>query len=139
VKYLLDTNVVAEATRASPRPSVLRRLAEHTGAMAIASPTWHELVYGVARMADGRRESFLRDYIEEAVRATLPIVDYDARAAEWHANERARLAREGKPTAFVDGQIAAIAAVNDLVLVTANTRHFVPFRGIPIEDWASDD
>ena len=36
---------------------------------------------------------------------------------------------------FADGQIAAIAAVNDLLLVTRNTADFAYF-GIEIEDWA---
>ena len=39
----------------------------------------------------------------------LPILDYDRRAAEWHARERARLEAAGSPAPFVDAQIAAIA------------------------------
>lgn len=34
-----------------------------------------------------------------------------------------------------DGQIAAIARVNDLVLVTANMRDFRPFEGLSVQDW----
>jgi tRNA(fMet)-specific endonuclease VapC len=41
----------------------------------------------------------------------------------------------GRPAVFVDGQIAAIAAVNGLILVTANTRDFRRFRDLSIEDW----
>jgi tRNA(fMet)-specific endonuclease VapC len=35
----------------------------------------------------------------------------------------------------VDGQIAAIAIVNDLVVVTANVTDFARFEGIDIEHW----
>jgi predicted nucleic acid-binding protein len=35
-----------------------------------------------------------------------------------------------------DGQIAAIADVNELTLVTANPRDFRRFEGLKIEDWS---
>jgi tRNA(fMet)-specific endonuclease VapC len=37
--------------------------------------------------------------------------------------------------AFVDGQIAAIAKVNGLVLVTRNTSDFEKFSGLKLENW----
>ncbi len=40
------------------------------------------------------------------MRATLPILPYDERAAEWHGEERARLKRSGRIAPFADGQIA---------------------------------
>ena len=67
--------------------------------------------------------------------ASLPIFDYDQRAAEWHARERARLAKVGQSPPFVDGQIAAIARVNDLTLVTRNQRDFRWFEGLRLERW----
>jgi predicted nucleic acid-binding protein len=62
---------------------------------------------------------------------------YDEAAATWHARERTRLESIGRPTPFADGQIAAIASVNELVLVTANTRDFAPYKGLAIEDWST--
>jgi predicted nucleic acid-binding protein len=41
----------------------------------------------------------------------------------------------GQAASFADGQIASIAAVLDLRLVTANRRDFAPFEGVRIEDW----
>jgi tRNA(fMet)-specific endonuclease VapC len=67
----------------------------------------------------------------------LPILPYDEAAAEWHAMERARLAALGRTLPFVDGQIAAIAQTNNLVLVTANAVDFRDFAGLTIEDWRS--
>ena len=49
----------------------------------------------------------------------MTILPYDHVAAAWHGVERARLEAEGTPAPFVDGQIAAIAKRNDLILVTA--------------------
>jgi tRNA(fMet)-specific endonuclease VapC len=61
---------------------------------------------------------------------------YDDAAAAWHASERARLEDQGKPPSFVDGQIASIARVNALIVVT-NVRHYERFEGLSIEDWRS--
>ena len=68
--------------------------------------------------------------------SSFPVLDYDRAAADWHAAERARLVADGQTPPLTDGQIAAIAAVNDLVLVTSNIRDFQNFQGIRLESWA---
>jgi tRNA(fMet)-specific endonuclease VapC len=65
----------------------------------------------------------------------MPILDYDELAAEWHAAERARLVARGETPPFADGQIAAIAQVNDLTLVTFNDVDFRRFDGLRILVW----
>jgi predicted nucleic acid-binding protein len=37
----------------------------------------------------------------------------------------------------VDGQIAAVAHVHGLVLVTTNETHFRGFRGLQVENWST--
>ena len=81
------------------------------------------------RLPDSRRRDFLTDYLN-MIYVELPILAYDTRAAEWHARERARLAATGRTPPFVDGQIAAIAAVNQLTLVSRNVRDFTIFDGL---------
>jgi len=63
------------------------------------------------------------------------ILPYCDRAAEWFAVERARLTTLGRTPSYPDGQIAAIARVNDLVLVTRNVSDFADFDGLPLENW----
>ena len=104
--------------------------------MAIPAPVWHELRFGCARLPRSRRRAAIERYLEEVVRASLPILDYDQTAADWHAIERERLAAKGNPTSFVDGQIAAIAYVNDLILVTANTRDFEQYENLDVRSWS---
>ena len=135
LKYLLDTNIVSEPLRSSPSRTVLRRLASHEGVTAIASIVWHELQLGCARLPVSRRRDAIERYLEDVVLASFPILDYDRAAAEWHARERVRLEAAGKTPPFVDGQIAAIACVNDLVLVTANKVDFRGFKGLRVEGW----
>jgi len=135
LKYLLDSNIVSEPTRPSPNPHVLGKLREHRGELGIASVAWHEMLFGVERLPQSRKRTAIEDYLFEVVRANMSILPYDATAAEWHASQRARLTAIGKTPSFIDGQIAAVAKVNGLVMVTANRAHFERFEGLPIEDW----
>jgi tRNA(fMet)-specific endonuclease VapC len=135
IGFLLDTSTVSAAMWKRPDEQVLTRLREHGAESAICAPVWHELQFGVHRMPRGRRRTALQAFLEEVVRPTLPVLPYDERAAEWHAEERARLERLGRLSPFVDGQIAAIAVTNGIPLVTANTSDFRPFKGLKLIDW----
>ena len=135
LKYLLDTNVVSEPLRPNPAPRILRRLRRHEGEMAIPSIVWHELQFGCLRLPRSRRRTAIESYLHDVVLASFPILDYDRAAAEWHALERARLAAVGRTPPFIDGQIAAIARVNDLALVTSNRAGFRGFKGLRLAVW----
>jgi len=84
--------------------------------------------------ASRRRDAIVR-YLDEVVLATMPILGYDKAAADWHATERARLMSRGETPAFADGQIAAIAHVNDLSLVTFNDADFRRFHELRVVTW----
>lgn len=114
----------------------MRRLGEHEGQVAIAAPVWHELRFGCARLPPSRRRNVIERYIEDVVLASFPVLNYEREAADWHARERARLSASGRKPPFVDGQIAAIASVNGLTLVTSNTSDFREFRDLKVCAWA---
>jgi tRNA(fMet)-specific endonuclease VapC len=135
LKYLLDTNIVSEPLRPKPRRGVVRKLGRHEEEMAIPSLVWHELLYGAARLPVSRKREAIERYLEEVVLTSMPILDYAREAAEWHASERARLTARGEMPAFVDGQIAAIAVVHNLTLVTLNVRDFSRFDGLTVVRW----
>jgi len=137
VRFLLDTNALSEPLRPAPKATFVRKYRKHAGELAIGSVTWHEALYGVARLAEGKRRRAVERYLREVVAATMEILPYTAAAAEWHATERARLGVRGRNMPFADGQIAAIARVNGLVLVTANERDFRDFEGLQVENWLS--
>jgi tRNA(fMet)-specific endonuclease VapC len=133
--FLLDTNVISEPLRPIPNEKLLARIREHENRLAIPSVVWHELLYGMARLPESRRRTAIEQYLFEVVRPTIPILPYDEHAARWHASERVRLTTLGRPLSFADGQIAAIATVEGLTLVTANTADFTPFEGVEIVNW----
>jgi tRNA(fMet)-specific endonuclease VapC len=136
VRALLDTNALAEAVRPAPNPGFLKKLRANEAKVAIASVTLHEALYGVERLPEGNRKEILRAYVRDVV-AKMPVLPYDAPAAEWHARERVRLEAAGRPMPYADGQIAAIAFVHALTLVTANVRDFRSVKGLHVEDWRS--
>ncbi|MYG41499.1 MAG: type II toxin-antitoxin system VapC family toxin [Nitrospira sp. SB0677_bin_15] len=74
-------------------------------------------------------------YIEDVVLASFPVLDYDQEAADWHALERAQLEAAGKTPPFIDGQIAAIAHVNELILITSNPTDFRAFKELQVRNW----
>jgi tRNA(fMet)-specific endonuclease VapC len=105
LRYLLDTNTVSEPTRPSPNPNVLLKLREHRGELGIATVVWHELLFGWERLPQSRKKK----------------------------QSRARLTAIGRPPSFLDGQIAAVAKVNGLILLTANLAHFECFDDLIVE------
>ncbi len=116
---------------------MLARIEEHEGEIATCSVVWHELRYGAARLPASKKRRAIETYLEDVVRRALPILPYDEESATWHARERARLGRRGRPPSSGDGQIAAIARVNDLVLVTTKVNDFRRFERLSVHDWSS--
>jgi tRNA(fMet)-specific endonuclease VapC len=73
-----------------------------------------------------KQEKFLRPY------ATLP---FDNAAAKVFGRIRAELEQQGLPIGPYDLQIAAIAMVHDLIVVTHNLKEFERIKDLKIEDW----
>ena len=135
MKYLLDTNVLSESVKTSPQKSVLKLTERHQREIVTAAPVWHELFYGCQRLSGSRKREILETFLHDVLKPNMIILPYDERAAEWHAKERARLTSLAQMPSFVDGQIAAIAKVNSLILVTRNTSDFKKFSGLKLENW----
>jgi tRNA(fMet)-specific endonuclease VapC len=102
---------------------------------ATATVVIHEMLYGCLRLPLSKKRQDIEDYINNVILAQLPLFDYNLQAAQYHAQERARLSKVGKTPAFIDGQIASIAVINDLILVTNNVADFQDFDGLQIENW----
>jgi tRNA(fMet)-specific endonuclease VapC len=133
-QYLLDTNILSEPARPLPNARVLYKLDVYRSEVVVCSVVVHELLHGCLRLPESKRREFLWNYIHESV-LNLPVFDYDLKAAQWHAQERARLSKIGKTPSFVDGQIASIAFCNNLILVTNNVSDFQDFDNLNLENW----
>jgi tRNA(fMet)-specific endonuclease VapC len=138
LKYLIDTNVVSEPEQTRPNAQVIERLEQHRAHIAIAAVTWHELLFGYHRLPGSRRKQRIGQYLFQVVYPAFPILSFDETAAAWFAERRAQLSLRGRTPTFVDGQIAAVAAVNNLVLVTRNVGDFADYPDLVVENWFRD-
>jgi len=135
LRYLLDTNVLAEPLAREPDELLLQRLERYQSQCATAAPVVHEIRYGIELLPPSRRQEAYERYLEEVVLQLYPVLPYDQRAAARHARERARQHALGVKRPYFDGLIAAIALVNGLVVVTANVRDFMHYEGLVVESW----
>lgn len=135
LRYLLDTNILAEPLRPSPNELILEHLKRHEEEIAIASVVWHEMWFGCHRLPISARRAAIEAYLTHVVAPAIPILPYDREAAAWHARERARLTAVGRTPPFADGMIAAVAWTNNLELVTFNLDDFRSFEGLQCVNW----
>ena len=133
--FLLDTNVLSETLRPQPDSGVMHGLKRHRRELSTAAPVIHEILCRALRFPARAKRKAVMHGVEHVFRKTLDVLPYDRRAAEWHARQRARLTNEGRTPAYVDGQIAAIAAVNGFTLVAHSVAGFAAFEGLTAEDW----
>ena len=131
--YLLDTNVVSESMRVEPDRRLDSRVRMHEAICVMAAPSIEELAFGIARLPASDRRDFLQRALDGALERFI-VLPYDTAAALWLGREQARLAAIGRPLARIDGQIAAIAVINNLTLITRD-RDFGRFADLRTENW----
>lgn len=128
--FLLDTNAwIALLKNQAGVVAGVRRAG--LDALYLCSPVWSELWFGAC---NSERVAENQARIRELV-VHVPSLPFDDRAAEHCGEIRALLARAGKPIGPYDLQIAAIARVADLCLVTRNVSEFSRVPHLTVENW----
>ena len=135
MRFLLDTNIISEPLKPEPNRKIINLLKVHGRSIAIASVTYYEMLFGYLRLVESRKRDAIETFVRREIEEKLPILPYDEEAAYWHALEVARLSKVGRPQPHLDSQIAAIAAVNNLTLVTRNITDFQHFQNLTLENW----
>lgn len=131
---LPDSNIVSEIAKAQRCERVVQKYRENLPNMMLAITVWHELLYGLYNMPNGKRKQDLAFFINNQV-SRIPIVDYTIECAEIHAQIRADCRKKGKTLSFSDSQIASTALANHAILVTRNVNDFKDIDGLMIENW----
>jgi len=134
-RYLLDINTLSEPIKDKADAQVVARIHQHAFEVVTAAQVLFEILQGAHRMPDSRRKSRIFEYLNDFVLPNVPVLAYDETAATRHGEESARLILQGKTAPFIDGQIAAIARTNHLILVTRNTADFRHFDALKVENW----
>jgi predicted nucleic acid-binding protein len=124
---VLDTNVLSEALRPEPEPSVLDWLGNQPRASLFTTTvTRGELLYGIRLLTDGRR----RRGLWEAARKIFDedfagqVLSFDSDAADMYAHIAASRRMAGKPISQFDAMIVAMARSRGASLATRNVKDF---------------
>ncbi len=133
-RYLLDTNILSEATKPAPSESLTAWLANQSDDdLHVSSLTIAEIRRGILEKPKGKKRDQLDAWFAgpEGPQSLFSgrVLPFDERAAlVWgRLMSEGRLA--GKPRSDLDMIVAAVAEVNDCLLVTDNEKHF---PGIPV-------
>jgi predicted nucleic acid-binding protein len=135
---VLDTNVVSELMHKAPEPRVVSWVDGFTASdVLITAVTAAELLYGVARMPEGRRKRELHLTVEGLLKEDFEdqILPFDAPAATHYAEIVAARERAGHPISMADGQIAAICRNWSAGLATRNVDDFVDIGVDAVNPW----
>ncbi len=135
---ILDTNVVSELMRGEPSEVVVEWVDRQPGDdLYLSAITLAELLYGIARLPDGRRRTTLAQQLEAMV-----VDDFDHRVSAFDESAAAHYAdivvvreRAGRPISSADAQIAAICRSRGAVLATRNTGDFLGTGITVVNPW----
>jgi predicted nucleic acid-binding protein len=123
VKYIVDANLLSEATKPDPAPQVLEWLRLNEQNLAVTPVVLGELEYGVLLLPASRRKKQLELWFEK-IRSTAHCLDFDSKAASSWAHLLAHLKSNGHAMPIKDSLIAASAIAHNLTVATRNTRDF---------------
>ncbi|HBE58729.1 MAG TPA: nuclease [Cyanobacteria bacterium UBA11149] len=138
--WVLDTDCVSLLLERHPQVS--RRVAEVGAEVAISIVTVQELFNGwVVRINSAREvEDIVRLYGKlsrtVALFGRVRVLGFDEKAGEIFQRLLTENSRLSKQRLQKDMRIAAIALVNNAVIVTRNYRDFSQVPGLKIEDWS---
>jgi toxin FitB len=124
---ILDTNVLSEIMKASPIPRVMEWWSQqHSSDIFTTTVTMAEILYGIELLPKGRRRDSLRNEAEVVFAQDLDghILPFDEDAAHAYSRIAAIRRQQGRPIAYFDAQIAAIAISRSASLATRNTADF---------------
>ena len=121
--YLVDANVLSEATKPSPEVKVLEWLRANEAELAVDPVILGEIHFGIDRMPPGQRRKRFELWFAEGVE-NLVCLPIDAATGIRWAQLLAKLRASGNAMPFKDSLIAATALVHDLTVATRNIRDF---------------
>lgn len=132
-RYLLDTSIISNVVKPRPSESLMSWMSmQHDEDLFIASLTVAEIRRGILEKPRGKKRDILDVWFSgpEGPQALFAgrILSFDDKAGLIWARLMADGKTTGKPRSAMDMIIAAIAAVNDCVVVTDNEKDFAGIK-----------
>ena len=121
--FLVDANVLSEATRPDPDPKVLRWLIRHEQEIAVDPIILGEILFGILLLPRGKRRTRLQQWFQAGVKR-IHCLSWDAATGLRWARLLADLRAAGRAMPIKDSLIAATALTHGIAVVTRNRRDF---------------
>ncbi len=132
MKYLADALVLGELTRRTPSPRVVEWLRAHEAELVVDPFALGQLQHGILLRPRGKQRTALERWFATGA-SRLPVVPFDAEAAQAWAALLARLRRAGLSMPVTDSLVAAIALAHGFTVVSRNRTEFEK-AGVPVVD-----
>jgi hypothetical protein len=136
VRFLVEANVLGEATKPAPKERAIEWLRVHEPEIAVTPIVLGELRFGILLLPKGRKRSALERWFDDGA-GRLQCLGWDADTGREWAKLLARLRAAGKAMPIKDSLIAATAIQHGLEIVTRNRADFVN-AGVRIVDPFAD-
>jgi predicted nucleic acid-binding protein len=120
---VLDTNVVSEAMKPEPHPSVRAWLNDQAAeTLYLASVSLAELLFGIAALPKGKRRELLAQALDGLLGLFRDrVLPFDTDAARRYAELAVTAQAQGRALPIPDGYIAAIAASRGFIVASRDT------------------
>jgi hypothetical protein len=132
VTYLVDANVLSEATKPTPDPRAVAWLRRNERDLAVDPIILGEIRFGILLLPVGRRRRQLERWFDEGV-SRITCLSWDAAVGLRWAKLLADLRASGRSMPVKDSLVAATALAHHLVLATRN-RHDFENTGVRLVD-----
>ena len=123
MKFLVDANVLSEATKAEPNERCIAWLKGHEREIAVDPVILGEIRFGILLLPKGKRRRKLEQWFSAGVER-LQCVPWDAETGLRWAELLAALRHTGRAMPIKDSLIAATALVHGLTVATRNRSDF---------------
>lgn len=127
MSYLVDANVLSEATRPEPSARVVAWLRRNERDLVVDPIVVGEIRFGIHLLPAGQRRRRLERWFESGVRR-IRCLPWDLATGLRWAKLLADLRRVGRAMPIKDSMIAATALANDLAVATRNVDDFTKAR-----------
>ena len=122
-RYLVDANVLSEATKPDPDTRILEWLRRNEPDIAVDPIILGEIRFGILLLPPSRRRDRLEQWFQEGIERIHCIPWEAATGLRW-AELLASLRANGRAMPIKDSLIAATALAHDLAIATLNRREF---------------
>lgn len=130
MRYLVDVNVISEATKPQPDARVVSWLRHHEAELLLDPVVLGEIRLGILLLPRGKRRRLLETWFDQRV-GTMVCLAWEATTALRWAELLATLRGKGLAMPLKDSMIAATALAHGLTVATRNVGDFKK-AGVPV-------